>query len=70
MAGIWGSGTGSTTLTENMHTIDITKVANRKVVEIGAALLILFSFFGNLLFLYLKFILVKGHFNPKAQIIG
>ncbi|XP_054809859.1 nucleobase-ascorbate transporter 11 isoform X1 [Prosopis cineraria] len=47
LAGIWGSGTGSTTLTENMHTIDITKVANRKVLELGAALLILFSFLGK-----------------------
>lgn len=47
LAGLWGSGTGSTTLTENMHTIDITKVANRKVVELGAALLILFSFIGK-----------------------
>ncbi|KAI9111374.1 hypothetical protein K1719_017064 [Acacia pycnantha] len=47
LAGIWGSGTGSTTLTENMHTIDITKVANRKVVKLGAVLLILFSFLGK-----------------------
>ncbi|XP_057759064.1 nucleobase-ascorbate transporter 11-like [Arachis stenosperma] len=47
LAGIWGSGTGSTTLTENMHTIDITKVGNRRVVELGAAFLILFSFMGK-----------------------
>ncbi|MED6172309.1 hypothetical protein PIB30_048915 [Stylosanthes scabra] len=47
LAGIWGSGTGSTTLTENMHTIDITKVANRRVVELGGAFLILFSFMGK-----------------------
>ncbi|KAK7307265.1 hypothetical protein VNO77_40171 [Canavalia gladiata] len=47
LAGLWGSGTGSTTLTENMHTIDITKVASRKVVEVGAAFLILFSFIGK-----------------------
>ncbi|KOM26523.1 hypothetical protein LR48_Vigan284s000900 [Vigna angularis] len=44
LAGLWGSGTGSTTLTENMHTIDITKVASRNVVVVGAAFLILFSF--------------------------
>ncbi|KAM7523816.1 hypothetical protein LguiA_013718 [Lonicera macranthoides] len=36
LAGLWGSGTGSTTLTENVHTIDITKVASRRAVEIGA----------------------------------
>ncbi|KAK7309581.1 hypothetical protein RJT34_06428 [Clitoria ternatea] len=47
LAGLWGSGTGSTTLTENMHTIDITKVASRKVVEVGAAFLIVFSFIGK-----------------------
>ncbi|TKY69959.1 Nucleobase-ascorbate transporter 11 [Spatholobus suberectus] len=45
--GLWGSGTGSTTLTENTHTIDITKVASRKVVVVGAAFLILFSFIGK-----------------------
>lgn len=47
LAGLWGSGTGSTTLTENMHTIDTTKVASRKVVVVGAAFLILFSFIGK-----------------------
>lgn len=30
-----------------MHTVDITKVASRKVVEIGAVFLILFSFIGK-----------------------
>jgi nucleobase transporter 1/2 len=47
LAGLWGSGTGSTTLTENVHTIDITKVANRRAVEVGAGFLILFSFVGK-----------------------
>jgi len=47
LAGLWGSGTGSTTLTENMHTINITKVASRRVVELGAVFLILFSFVGK-----------------------
>lgn len=47
LAGLWGSGTGSTTLTENTHTIDVTKVASRKVVELGAAFLILFSVIGK-----------------------
>ncbi|KAJ0097626.1 hypothetical protein Patl1_28335 [Pistacia atlantica] len=46
LAGLWGSGTGSTTLTENVHTINITKVASRRAVEIGAAFMILFSFVG------------------------
>lgn len=46
LAGVWGSGTGSTTLTENVHTIDITKVASRRAVEVGAVFLIFFSFLG------------------------
>ncbi|CAF2146338.1 nucleobase-ascorbate transporter 11 [Brassica rapa] len=48
LAGIWGSGTGSTTLTENIHTINITKVANRRALAIGALFLIFFSFVGKL----------------------
>ncbi|CAL0311846.1 unnamed protein product [Lupinus luteus] len=47
LAGLWGSGSGSTTLTENMHTIDSTKVASRRAVELGAVFLILFSFIGK-----------------------
>ncbi|XP_004288522.1 PREDICTED: nucleobase-ascorbate transporter 11 [Fragaria vesca subsp. vesca] len=47
LAGLWGSGTGSTTLTENIHTINITKVASRRVVELGAVFLIFFSFVGK-----------------------
>ncbi|KAL2527988.1 Nucleobase-ascorbate transporter 11 [Forsythia ovata] len=48
LAGLCGSGTGSTTLTENVHTIDITKMASRRVVEVGAVFMILFSFIGKL----------------------
>ncbi|CAN1216153.1 Nucleobase-ascorbate transporter 11 [Linum perenne] len=47
LAGLWGSGTGSTTLTENIHTINVTKVANRLTVVLGAVFLILFSFLGK-----------------------
>ncbi|MCI17348.1 nucleobase-ascorbate transporter 11-like, partial [Trifolium medium] len=39
--------TGSTTLTENVHTINTTKVASRIVVELGAVFLIIFSFIGK-----------------------
>ncbi|KAJ8765524.1 hypothetical protein K2173_014646 [Erythroxylum novogranatense] len=48
LAGLWGSGTGSTTLTENAHTINVTKVASRRVVELGAVFLIFFSFIGKI----------------------
>ncbi|OAY35732.1 nucleobase-ascorbate transporter 11 isoform X2 [Manihot esculenta] len=44
LAGLWGSGTGSTTLTENVHTINITKVANQRALALGAVFLILSSF--------------------------
>ncbi|XP_057961861.1 nucleobase-ascorbate transporter 11 [Malania oleifera] len=47
LAGFWGTGTGSTTLTENVHTIDITKVASRRAIQFGAVLMILFSFIGK-----------------------
>ncbi|XP_010446597.1 PREDICTED: nucleobase-ascorbate transporter 11-like [Camelina sativa] len=48
LAGIWGSGTGSTTLTENIHTINITKVASRRALMIGAMFLIVLSFLGKI----------------------
>ncbi|KAF6160620.1 hypothetical protein GIB67_019560 [Kingdonia uniflora] len=47
LAGLWGTGSGSTTLTENVHTLAITKVANRKSVQLGAIFLILSSFTGK-----------------------
>ena len=46
IAGVWGTGTGSTTLTENIHTLETTKMANRRALQLGAALLVIFSFFG------------------------
>ncbi|KAI4385254.1 hypothetical protein MLD38_003303 [Melastoma candidum] len=47
LAGLWGTGTGSTTLTENVYTISSTQVANRRVVQVGAIFLIFFSFIGK-----------------------
>ncbi|GLT33671.1 hypothetical protein SLA2020_082360 [Shorea laevis] len=47
LAGLWGSGTGATTLTENVHTINITKVASRRAVVFGALFLIICSFVGK-----------------------
>ncbi|KAG6600689.1 Nucleobase-ascorbate transporter 11, partial [Cucurbita argyrosperma subsp. sororia] len=47
LAGLWGTGSGSTTLTENVHTIHVTKVANRRALEIGAVFLIFISFIGK-----------------------
>ncbi|KAI7751016.1 hypothetical protein M8C21_023465 [Ambrosia artemisiifolia] len=47
LAGLWGTGGGSTTLTENAHTVAITKIASRRAVEVGAVILIVFSFVGK-----------------------
>ncbi|KAG9440691.1 hypothetical protein H6P81_020856 [Aristolochia fimbriata] len=47
LAGLWGTGTGATTLTENVHTIRVTRMASRRAVELGAVLLILFSLIGK-----------------------
>ncbi|KAG2645421.1 hypothetical protein PVAP13_2KG442000 [Panicum virgatum] len=48
IAGVWGTGTGSTTLTENIYTLETTKMANRRALQLGAALLVIFSFFGKI----------------------
>ncbi|XP_020693856.2 nucleobase-ascorbate transporter 11 isoform X1 [Dendrobium catenatum] len=47
LAGLWGTGTSSSTLTENIHTLDATKMASRKALSFGAVFLILFSFVGK-----------------------
>lgn len=46
LAGLWGIGTGSTTLTENVHTIAVTKVGSRRAVEFGGCVLIALSLIG------------------------
>ncbi|QCE09425.1 solute carrier family 23 [Vigna unguiculata] len=47
LAGLWGTGTGSTTLTENVHTIAVTKMGSRRAVQFGACFLILLSLVGK-----------------------
>lgn len=47
LAGLWGTGTGSTTLTENVHTIAVTKMGSRRAIEIGACVLIILSLVGK-----------------------
>ncbi|KAG6678924.1 hypothetical protein I3842_14G105900 [Carya illinoinensis] len=47
LAGLWGTGTGSTTLTENLHTIAVTKMGSRRAVELGACILIVLSLVGK-----------------------
>ncbi|GER39731.1 xanthine/uracil permease family protein [Striga asiatica] len=47
LAGVWGTGTGSTTLTENVHTIAVTKMGSRRAVQLGACVLIVLSLVGK-----------------------
>lgn len=47
LAGFWGTGAGATTLTENVHTIAVTKMGSRRPVEFGACILILLSVVGK-----------------------
>ncbi|XP_044506309.1 nucleobase-ascorbate transporter 12-like isoform X2 [Mangifera indica] len=47
LAGLWGTGTGSTTLTENVHTIAVTKMGSRRAVEFGACVLVVLSLVGK-----------------------
>ncbi|KAF7823274.1 nucleobase-ascorbate transporter 12 [Senna tora] len=47
LAGLWGTGTGFTTLTENVHTIAVTKMGSRRAVELGACFLIVLSLVGK-----------------------
>ncbi|CAD6229039.1 unnamed protein product [Miscanthus lutarioriparius] len=47
LAGLWGTGVGSTTITENVHTIAVTKMGSRRAVGFGAILLVLLSIIGK-----------------------
>ncbi|CAB4313358.1 unnamed protein product [Prunus armeniaca] len=47
LAGLWGTGTGSTSLTENVHTLAVTKMGSRRAVELGACVLIVLSLVGK-----------------------
>ncbi|KAL0304736.1 UNVERIFIED_CONTAM: Nucleobase-ascorbate transporter 12, partial [Sesamum calycinum] len=47
LAGLWGTGTGSTTLTENVHTVAVTKMGSRRAVELGAFVMIILSPIGK-----------------------
>ncbi|XP_019636191.1 PREDICTED: solute carrier family 23 member 2-like isoform X1 [Branchiostoma belcheri] len=47
LAGAWGSGNGTTSYSENIGAIGITKVASRRVVQAGAVLAILLGMLGK-----------------------
>ncbi|XP_006815228.1 solute carrier family 23 member 1-like [Saccoglossus kowalevskii] len=47
LAGIWGSGNGTTSYSENIGAIGITKVASRRVLQFCSLILIIFAVFGK-----------------------
>ncbi|CAG0905978.1 unnamed protein product, partial [Darwinula stevensoni] len=47
LAGIIGSGNGTTSYSENIGAIGITKVGSRRVIQFGALLMIVFGVFGK-----------------------
>jgi len=58
LAGLWGTGVGSSTITENVHTIAVTKMGSRRAVGFGAILLLLLSIVG-------KKLVSHSHFGEK-----
>lgn len=47
IAGMFGTGTGATTISDNVHLIAVTRMGSRAAVMVGAGLLIFFSLFGQ-----------------------
>ncbi len=47
VAGLWGTGNGTTSYSENIGAIGITKVGSRYVVQIGAVVMIILGAFGK-----------------------
>ncbi|XP_022237906.1 solute carrier family 23 member 2-like isoform X2 [Limulus polyphemus] len=48
ISGIWGSGSGMTSYSQNIGAIEITKVASRRVIQYGAVTMIMFAVLGKL----------------------
>jgi nucleobase transporter 1/2 len=47
IAGIFGTGNGTTSYSENIGAIGLTRVGSRRVVQVGAALMLLLGMFGK-----------------------
>ena len=43
LAGIWGTGNGTTSYSENIGAIGVTKVGSRRVIQVGGLIMILFG---------------------------
>ena len=47
LAGMWGTGNGTTSYSENLGAIGVTKVGSRRVVQWGALIMIAFGVFSK-----------------------
>ena len=47
IAGIWGTGNGTTSYSENIGAIGVTKVGSRRVIQVGGLIMILFGLFSK-----------------------
>ena len=47
LAGMWGTGNGTTSYSENIGAIGVTKVGSRRVVQWGAIIMIAFGVFSK-----------------------
>lgn len=64
IAGLWGTGNGTTSYSENIGAIGVTKVGSRRVVMWGALVMIIFGLFSKFgaLFLTIPSPIVGGIF--------
>ena len=64
IAGLWGTGNGTTSYSENIGAIGVTKVGSRRVVMWGAVVMIIFGLFSKFgaLFLTIPSPIVGGIF--------
>ena len=47
LAGMWGTGNGTTSYSENIGAIGVTKVGSRRVVQWGAVIMVAFGVFSK-----------------------
>jgi nucleobase transporter 1/2 len=47
LAGIWGTGNGTTSYSENIGAIGVTKVGSRRVIQVGGLIMIIFGLFSK-----------------------
>ncbi|ELT89006.1 hypothetical protein CAPTEDRAFT_95564, partial [Capitella teleta] len=48
LAGVWGTGSGTTSYSENIGVIGITKVGSRRVIQVAAIVIMIFGLIGKL----------------------